>query len=142
MRSLAAALLLSPVVPPPPPTPDSRPVRAALRPLIGAPPFLKLHVVVEVGGRCFDKIPEEPKSLRGAVALLTGGSIEGRSRQRPADAEESRGGWVLLGYTTRSSPELDEFAATCPSELTLLRDDCWTHAARVARFALSEDDGG
>ena len=109
------------------------PVYAALRPLVGGPTFLPLHVQIRHEGVLFDFLPAEPTAAETTRTLLLAGAVEGNIRIRPTRA---RGPWRLIGHTTRDQSELREFAQQQDSLLSLPANNCWTFAANVARFAL------
>ena len=111
---------------------------ATLEPLVGGPPWLRLHIVLHLEGTAFDFLPCEPLAPRTASALLTGAAVPGdircRERRRPTAC-------VLLGRTARTTDELIAHAKRHPSALALGRNDCWTFAASLRDFALLKTEG-
>ena len=139
-----ALLFASPVPLAPPSAAAAVPLYAELQPLVGGPGWLPLHVALLHGdaGRGgeavqLDFLPQHPTATATATALLTGGGVAGvvRCRKRSSPRRPARRA-VLLGYTTKTADALARFAETRPPQLQLLRNDCWTFAAAVARHAL------
>ena len=92
------------------------PVYAALRPLVGGPAFLPLHVQIAHEGVVYDFLPAEPTAAATTSTLLVGGAVEGRIRCRPTRAPRT---WRLLGHTTRESADLRAFAERQDRALSL-----------------------
>ena len=140
MRAFIQALLQLPLQAPPAavatsPAAESSRLIACFEPLVGGPSFLPLHVVIEheASGSCFDFLPEDPLALETTLALVTGAAVPGKVRHRTA--RRSRRG-VVLGATTKSVDAILNMARQQPSELRLLRNDCWSFAARVRDFCI------
>ena len=66
-----------------------------------------------------------------------GGAVDGDIRIRPLRTLEGKS-WRILGYTSRSSEQLREFAEACDPRLSLASNNCWTFAAKLARYAILE----
>lgn len=117
------------------PAAESSRLIACFEPLVGGPSFLPLHVVIEheASGSCFDFLPKDPLALETTLALVTGAAVPGKVRHRTA--RRSRRG-VVLGATTKSVDAILNMARQQPSELRLLRNDCWSFAARVRDFCI------
>ena len=95
------------------------PVYAALRPLVGGPKFLPLHVQLAHEGVLYDFLPANPSALETTSTLLLGGSVDGRIRCRPVRSIGRGDPWKLIGYTMRESSELEAFALGQESRLSL-----------------------
>ena len=133
---LRALLLPSPPQPTAPST--ASPVYATLRPLVGGPAFLPLHIQLAHADLVYDFLPRSPTALATTVTLLRGGSVDGDVRIRPLRTLDGKP-WRVLGYTTRESGQLLEFAEACDSRLSLPSNNCWTFAAKLARYAVLQD---
>ena len=62
---------------------QSSPVYVALRPLVGGPKFLLLHVQIAHDGVLFDFLPAAPTEAATTANLLLGRAVDGRIRCRP-----------------------------------------------------------
>uniref|UniRef100_A0A7S3ER21 Uncharacterized protein n=1 Tax=Haptolina ericina TaxID=156174 RepID=A0A7S3ER21_9EUKA len=131
-------ILLSRWQKPPPPLPCTRPIYAATEALIGGPSFLQLHVCVRHEGMRYDFVPLEPNRPSTALALLTGGGVDGVLRCRRVQPRAQPTRWVLLGHTSRRSEEMAAFAQQHCSVLTLSSNNCWTFARALLDYALDE----
>jgi hypothetical protein len=139
--TLLRALLFSPAAPVP--AASARDVIAELRPLVGGPPFLPLHVVVQHGGREYDFLPQRPTAPQTLAALATGGAVEGRVRCRAVLVRGASARWrVTLGKSSVAPDALEQFARGHPRALRLLQNDCWTFAHAVSQHALTEQGDG
>jgi hypothetical protein len=100
------------------PTPSAgTPVYASLRPLVGGPAFLPLHVQIEHEGLTYDFLPVDATSMETTRALLSGGAVAGRIRCRNKESVPSRR--RLVGFTTRDSEQLRTFAVAQDESLSL-----------------------
>ena len=123
-----------------PPGPEYTPVTLTLEPLVGGPAWMPLHAAIEHNGFRYDFLPTYPESSETAANLLTGQTVDGVVRCRNllirhegVDSPKQR---FLLGYSAKTSVELQGFAEKQPRALQLLRNDCWTFGAAVAGFAI------
>ena len=137
-RAFVHALLQLPPAPrasPTSPVAESSRLIACFEPFVGGPSFLPLHVVIEheASGSCFDFLPKDPLALETTLALVTGAAVPGLVRHRTA--RRSRRG-AVLGATTKSIDAIQNMTRQHPSELRLLRNDCWSFAARVRDFCI------
>ena len=131
--SLVQALLLPS---PQPTTPISgSPVYATLRPLVGGPSLLPIHIQIAHDDAVYDFLPQSPTAFTTTTTLIRGGAVDGDIRIRPLRTLEGKS-WRILGYTTRSSEQLREFAEACDPRLSLASNNCWTFAAKLARYAI------
>ena len=112
------------------------PIYASLRPLIGGPAFLPLHVEIIHEGSIYDFLPQSPTAIETTAVLLRGGSVDGTVRCRPSTRVRGR----LLGHTFKTPDEMQSFAEQQPLDLSLQSNSCWTFAASLARYALDEID--
>ena len=121
----------------PPPATSNTPVYAGLRPLVGGPSFLPLHIEVAVGDTVYDFLPAEPTAMATTAALVTGQSVDGRIRLRSLKAPPAIPSprWQLIAHTMKTSDELQSFAQEQPAALSLLSNNCFTFAARLVSFA-------
>lgn len=116
-----------------------RDVSIALRPLVGGPQQLTLHVVVAVGHAVYDLLPDDPTNHRTLQALLRGDEVDATVRVRPLKADRSD--LRRLGTTSKSAEAIEAFALSHPPKLSLLSRNCWTFAADLVEFALDGLDG-
>ena len=138
----AALLWLAPAASPLPTTPPTESeIGAYFEPLVGGPRWLPLHVVVVADGMRFDFLPDAPQEPSTALALLTGGGTPGTVRCRPARPQSRGTRTVLLGTSAKSAADLEAFALSYPTSLSLGRNDCWSFACNLRRFAC-DDKGG
>ena len=126
------------------------PVYAALRPLVGGPKFLPLHVQLAHEGVLYDFLPANPSALETTSTLLLGGSVDGRIRCRPVRSIGRGDPWKLIGYTMRESSELEAFALGQESRLSLTANSwcvslvyrsplCPTCSVPASRLTLTPD---
>lgn len=115
------------------PSPGYVPVYANLQPLVGGPRFLCVHVCVLHNNTLLDFLPSRPSDFSVALHLLSGATVDGMVRCRPAQAERET--WRLLGYSTRTSEEVIRFAREQPTLLSLRTNNCWTFARKIIDFA-------
>ena len=137
MRLWQALLGASSVAPPR--ASNNVPVYATLRPLVGGPTWLPLHVQLACNGTIYDFLPESPTDALTTQTLLTGGACDGVIRIRRKSLDGERAAWRLLGYTTRESKELRSFAERQDSSLSLLSNNCFTFASMLAQYALVDE---
>ena len=112
-------------------------------PLVGGPPWLRLHQSViarQVGDAArpvsFDFMPVEPTAPRTAAKLLLGRAVPAVVRRVELDV--LAGDVVLRGSTARSMDELERWAIGFPQELVLFgagRSHCRDFVARFLAFA-------
>ena len=119
-----------------------RPSRApsyVLKPLIGGPSWLPIHIAVVVhyegsetsyGSFTMDFVPTEP--LRASSMLLRGESVPGKFR-----LISTRKGGVTTEERAFAAPLLDRCTAVDPSfdegSLHLIRFNCWSFALILTR---------
>lgn len=135
------ALLFPGALLPPPQAgiePQQANVYARLRPLVGGPSLLRVHVAVACHERVYDFLPAQPSAVGTAAALLSGQEVEGRIRCRPL-GRRFDSTWRCLGRTECSPEELREYAEQLPTRLSLTHNNCWTFAGAIAEFALQAD---
>jgi len=125
-----------------PSAPDEKPLFIGLRPLVGGPSFLPLHVEVAAHDLVFDFLPENPTAGSTTAALALGQGVAGSIRVRPLRSECKPPRWRLIGYTSRPAEELSAHANSQPSELRLLDNNCWTFAASLTRYAVGSGAPG
>ena len=110
------------------------PVSVAVKPLIGGPQWLPVHLALLIGSTTFDFVPARPRERATAVTLLRGGEVDGEVRIRECMESEQR--WLRIGETRRSMKDLRAFARARPERLSLVRNNCWTFALALGMFAL------
>lgn len=138
MFMLWKALLLPAVAPPSTALDGSTAVYAALRPLVGGPKLLPLHVQIANEGTLFDFLPANPTAADTTASLLSGAAVDGKIRCRPVRSLGRDPTWRLIGHTSRASSELLAFAEQQPRSLSLVSNNCWTFASNLASFAVDE----
>ena len=74
---------------------------------------------------------------RRVLTSSGGGAVDGDIRIRPLRTLDGKS-WRVLGYTSRSSEQLREFAEACDPRRSLPSNNCWTFAAKLARYAILE----
>ena len=124
----------------PPVPPGTTPVLVATSPLIGAPPFLRLHVKVRYGQTVLDFVPREPTAPATLRTLLSGRPVDGVIRAMPARGDGDS--WRTVGHAALAEQELEEYACGLPPELSLLGNNCWTFASSVVGYAEAGVDMG
>ena len=129
------ALQLAPPAPAPPAAAGFVPVYAATEPLIGGPPFLALHVCVRHADLLIDFVPRRPTEVATGISLLSGGGVDGQIRCRPASVSAPSDRWRLLGYSARTSEEMEAYARRQPDMLSLRTNNCWTFARALIDYA-------
>ena len=118
--ALWRALLLPTATSPPANLEAATPVYATLRPLVGGPKFLPIHVQIAAHDEAYDFLPAEPTALSTTTTLLSGGAVDGLIRCRPVRTlGDRRVPWRIIGYTNRASEQLRTFAQGCESQLSL-----------------------
>ena len=120
---------------------DRVPLYATTEPLIGGPAFLALHVCIRHGDLLIDFVPRRPTALETTAGLLSGGGVAGQIRCRPAGASVASERWRLLGYSARSTEEMEAYARRQSDVLSLRTNNCWTFARAVVDYAQSELEG-
>ena len=115
-------------------------------PLLGGPPWLRLHqsVIARPVGLaarpvCFDFLPVDPTAPRTAAALLLGRAVPAVVRRvELAPTSVLAGEVVRRGSTARSMDELERWAIGFPQELVLFgaeQNHCRDFVARFLAFA-------
>ena len=107
--------------------PSSTPVYAALRPLLGGPSFLPLHVQIAHEGTLYDFLPSNPLAPVTTASLLTGQAVEGSIRCRPVRSVGRDPTWRRIGYTARTSNDLLAFAEQQERSLSLTDNNWCAH---------------
>lgn len=134
-KLLFRALLMQPISQP---SSDSVPLYFGLRPLVGGPSLLPLHVEVAAHDSIYDFLPQNPTAAATTAALLSGQGVAGSLRVRPLRSPCEAPRWLLVGHTQRSADELRSFVQAQPEELHLLDNSCWTLANSLSRYALDK----
>ena len=162
------ALLLPATAAPPRTAPENTPVYAALRPLVGGPAFLPIHVQIAHENTLYDFLPANPTAAATTASLLSGQSVEGNIRCRPVRSLGRDSRWRRIGYTARTSNDLLAFAEQQERSLSLTSNNwcaharsrrivqvkgtltnarvlsharSWTFATKLAQYAIDASDG-
>ena len=101
-------------------TASSLATRLLLKPLIGGPSFLPIHVAVVVDeDHIWDFIPLEARSEATTRTLLTLKAVPGEVRYK-SNGKRKR--------MTTAATRAQQFARTYPKQLHLIGNNCWTFA--------------